>query len=57
MQAHLSDMLNQLTEAKTTIMAAQGSPVTADQRDAYAKELTSLRDALFSDYPERFAAL
>jgi flagellar hook-associated protein 3 FlgL len=50
----LSDMLDHLTLAKTTILAAQGSPVTASQRDAYAKELTSIRDTLFSDYTTTF---
>jgi len=50
----LSDMLDQLTNAKTTILAAQGSPVTDDQRDAYAKELAAIRDSLFSDFTTTF---
>jgi flagellar hook-associated protein 3 FlgL len=50
----LSDMLDQLTLAKTTILAAQGTPVTDEQRDAYAKQLAAIRDALFSDYTTTF---
>lgn len=50
----LSNMLDQLTNAKTTILAAQGSPVTDEQRDAYARELAAIRDSLFSDFTTTF---
>ena len=50
----LSDMLDQLTSAKTTILNARGSNVTATQRGALADQLSGLRDALFADYGTSF---
>jgi flagellar hook-associated protein 3 FlgL len=50
----LSDMLDQLTSAKTTILNARGSNVTSTQRAALADQLSGLRDALFADYGTSF---
>lgn len=50
----LSDMLDQLTSAKTTILGAQSTNVTAGQRAALADQLSGLRDALFADYATSF---
>jgi len=50
----LSDMLNQLTTAKTTILNARGTNVTDTQRGALADQLTGLRDALLADYGTSF---
>ena len=50
----LSDMLDQLTSAKTTILNARGTNVTDTQRAALADQLTGLRDALFADYGTSF---
>jgi flagellar hook-associated protein 3 FlgL len=50
----LSDMLDQLTSAKTTILNARGTNVTDTQRAALADQLSGLRDALFADYGTSF---
>jgi flagellar hook-associated protein 3 FlgL len=50
----LTDMVNQLTSAQTTAMAARGSEITQDQRDAAANELLAIRDALMSDVNTQF---
>jgi len=50
----LSDMLDQLTTAKTTILNARGTNVTDTQRAALADQLSGLRDALFADYGTSF---
>ena len=50
----LSDMLDQLTSAKTTILNARGSNVTATQRGALADQLSGLRDAILADYGTSF---
>ncbi|MEO7275180.1 MAG: hypothetical protein ABIX28_02685 [Vicinamibacterales bacterium] len=50
----LSDMLDQLTSAKTTILSARGTNVTATQRAALADQLSGLRDAIFADYGTSF---
>ena len=46
----LSDMLEQLTTAKTTIQAARNSTATPSQRAALADQLSGIRDALFGDF-------
>jgi flagellar hook-associated protein 3 FlgL len=50
----LTDMVEQLTSAKTTILSARGTAVTDNQRTAIAGELSSIRDSLFSDYTTKF---
>ena len=50
----LSDVLLRLTDARTTILSARGSAVTPTQREAAAKDLESLRDALASSFNTSF---
>jgi flagellar hook-associated protein 3 FlgL len=45
----LSDMISTLTSAQAAATAARGSIQTAAQREATARSLEGLRDALFSD--------
>jgi len=45
----LSDVISNLTYAQTTAAAARPSFVTQAQRDAYANQLTGVRDAILSD--------
>ncbi len=46
----LSDVLDRLTDVKTTILSARGSTTTDAQRSAAADQLRSLRDALASNF-------
>ncbi len=50
----LSDMVEQLTSAKTALLGARGSTVTPSQRTAAANALSGIRDAIFSDYTTSF---
>ena len=50
----LGDIVNQLTSAQTTALAARGSEVTQGQRDIAANELLAIRDALLSDINTQF---
>src|SRR5690606_37820875 len=50
----LSDLINQITAAQTTALAARGSHVTQTQRDAYALDLEALRDAMLRDVNTQF---
>ena len=50
----LSDMIEQLTSARTTLQAARGSVVVDSQRTALASALAGVRDSLFSDYTTTF---
>lgn len=50
----MSDILLRLTDARTAILSAQGSLVTPAQREAAARELESLRDALVSSFNTSF---
>lgn len=50
----MTDIINQLTSAQTTAMAAQGSEKTQSERDAAANELLAIRDALMSDINTQF---
>jgi flagellar hook-associated protein 3 FlgL len=45
----LSDLIDQLTAARSSVMAGQGSTQTATQREATAKALEGLRDSVFDD--------
>lgn len=53
----LSDIVNQLTSAQSTALAARGSSLTAGQRDAAAGELLSIRDAVASDINTKFEGI
>jgi flagellar hook-associated protein 3 FlgL len=50
----LSDVINKITAAQTAALGAQGSNVTANQRDAAVQQLNGLRDALLSDMNTQF---
>jgi len=50
----LSDVINKITAAQTTALGAQGSTVTASQRNAAVQQLNALRDALLSDVNTQF---
>ena len=50
----LTDIVNQLTSAQTTALAARGSSQTQAQRDAASNELLAIRDALMSDINTKF---
>lgn len=50
----LTDIINQLTAAQTTALAARGSAQTQAQRDAAANELLAIRDALMGDITTKF---
>jgi flagellar hook-associated protein 3 FlgL len=52
--AALSDLITQITSAQTTALAARSSTVTDVQREAYALELESLRDAMLRDVNTQF---
>ena len=47
--ATLTDLIGQITGAQTTVLAARGTHVTAQQREALAVQLESLRDAMLRD--------
>ncbi len=51
----LTDLVNQLTTAQSTVAASLGSTQTASQRDALAQELAGLRDAIFSDMDTKYS--
>jgi flagellar hook-associated protein 3 FlgL len=50
----LSDVILQLTNARTTVLSARGTLVTPAQREAAAQELESLRAALTSNFNTSF---
>jgi flagellar hook-associated protein 3 FlgL len=50
----LSDIVQQLTSAQVTVLSARGTTLTAQQREAKAQELETLRDALFQDLNSSF---
>jgi flagellar hook-associated protein 3 FlgL len=50
----LSDIIQQLTSAQVTVLSARGTTLTAQQREAKAQELTTLRDALLQDLNSSF---
>jgi flagellar hook-associated protein 3 FlgL len=50
----MTDIINQLTSAQTTALAARGSEITQGQRDTAANELLAIRDALMSDINTQF---
>ena len=50
----LSDVVQQLTAAQVTVLAARGSTLTASQREAKARELEMLRDAVLQDLNSSF---
>jgi flagellar hook-associated protein 3 FlgL len=50
----LSDLIQQLTAAQVTVVAARGSTMTDAQREARAQELTALRDAMLQDLNTSF---
>jgi flagellar hook-associated protein 3 FlgL len=50
----LSDVINKITAAQTAALGAQGSQVTANQRNAAVQQLNGLRDALLSDMNTQF---
>jgi flagellar hook-associated protein 3 FlgL len=50
----LSDLIQQITSAQTTVLASRGTQVTQTQRDAYALELEGLRDAMLRDVNTQF---
>jgi len=50
----LSDVINKITAAQTAALGAQGSNVTANQRNAAVQQLNGLRDALLSDMNTQF---
>jgi flagellar hook-associated protein 3 FlgL len=52
----LSDVINQITAAKVTVHAAQGSGRTQAERDAMSAEILGIRDALFNDINTRFGS-
>ncbi len=50
----LSDIVNKLTQAQTTVLAAQGSSQTPLQREAAALDLEGIRSALVDDFNQSF---
>jgi flagellar hook-associated protein 3 FlgL len=50
----LGDMIDKLTTAQAVTASALGNTATPAQRDAAARELAGLRDALFGDYNTQF---
>ena len=50
----LSDIIDKLSAARSTILSVQGSETTADQRENGAQELGSLRDAILEDLTTSF---
>jgi len=50
----LSDIIDKLAGARTSILSVQGSETTAAQRESGAQELASLRDAILEDLNTSF---
>lgn len=50
----LTDLIQQITSAQTTVLASRGTQVTQTQRNAYALELEGLRDAMLRDVNTQF---
>jgi flagellar hook-associated protein 3 FlgL len=50
----LSDLITKLTSAQAAVVAGQGTIQTASQREATAKQLEGLRDAVFDDMNTTF---
>jgi flagellar hook-associated protein 3 FlgL len=50
----LSDLITTFTSARASVVAGQGTIQTASQREATAKELEGLRDAVFDDLNTTF---
>jgi len=50
----LADLITKLTAARAAVVAGQGTIQTASQREATAKELEGLRDAVFDDMNTQF---
>jgi flagellar hook-associated protein 3 FlgL len=50
----LSDIVNQLTSAQSTALAARGTAPNQQQRDAAAQSLLAIRDALLGDINTKF---
>jgi flagellin-like hook-associated protein FlgL len=50
----LSDIIDKLAAARTSILSAQGSETTDAQRENGAQELASLRDAILEDLTTSF---
>lgn len=53
--AVLSDLVSHITAAQTTAVGANNSGQSADQREAAATNLESIRDALYSSFSTRIA--
>lgn len=52
--AALTDIINQITSAKTTALSARGSSQSQAQRNAASTELLAIRDALAADINTKF---
>ena len=52
--AALSDIITQLTAAKTTAVASRSSSRTASELEAYANEIIGIRDTIFGDINTKF---
>ena len=52
--AALSDIISQLTAAKTTAAASRSSSRTPSELEAYANEILGIRDSLFNDINTKF---
>ena len=50
----LTDLIQQITSAQTTVLASRGTQVTQTRREAYALELEGLRDAMLRDLNTQF---
>ena len=50
----LTDMINKITAAQTTVASARGSTATQSTRDAAASDLQGISDALLSDFNAQF---
>lgn len=50
----LTDIIEKITAAKTTVMAARVSTISQQQRDALADDLRGTRDAVFSNLNTQF---
>lgn len=50
----LSDIINMLTEAQTSVMSAQGTTQTAEQREAGAQNIEAIRAAIADDLNTSF---
>lgn len=53
----LSDMVDRLTQAQVSIVAAQGSTASAGQREVAAQTLEGIRDALMGDLNTQFQGI